>query len=470
MPGNDRIQMPAQSRPILWIILISFSMLVVDNSIVFTGLSKIQSELGFTDEGLSWITSLYALTFGGFLLLGARLGDVFGRRFIFTAGLTVFSVSSAAIAFAPSPAVLVVGRAVQGLGSAIVAPSTLSLLQAEFPAGELRARALSYYAAAGGVSASIGLVIGGIFAGLLSWRVGFFINVPIGLLLICALRRYGRPDDVAPGRIDALGAVTSTIAIGALLLGIERAATVGWTDQWTLLLLAASSVLFVVFVIVQIRVAVPLIPLRLFANSERSAAYAARALFLGANIGFYFYISQYMQGVLGMSATMAGLAFLPSTIVNFAAAMWTPRLMKRFGSASSMIFTIGCGLAGIAMLCFVTPSSGYWTELFLPMMLVGVGQGGTLAPLTSSGISGVGREDAGAASGLVNVSQQVGTSLGIAIITAYAALANPDLGEAGLLADRVRLAMQASSAMMILTLLIVCIFIVRRKKAKGLVS
>ncbi|TCP79055.1 EmrB/QacA subfamily drug resistance transporter [Rhizobium sp. PP-CC-2G-626] len=467
MPSNDHIPMPVGSRPILWIILISFSMLVVDNSIVFTGLSKIQSELGFTDVGLSWITSLYALTFGGFLLLGARAGDVFGRNFVFTAGLAVFSLSSAAIAFAPSPAVLVIARAIQGMGAAIVAPSTLSLLQAEFPAGELRARVLSYYAAAGGVSASIGLVIGGIFAGLLSWRVGFFINVPIGLLLIWALRRYGQSDEVSPGRIDGLGAATSTIAIGALLLGIERAATVGWSDPWTIPLLVASAVLFVAFVVVEMRVAVPLIPLRLFASSERSAAYVARALFLGANIGFYFFISQYMQGVLGMSAAMAGLAFLPSTVVNFAAAMLEARLMRRFGSATSMMFTIGCGLIGILLLSFVTPSSGYWTALFLPMMLVGIGQGGTLAPLTSSGIAGVERHDAGAASGFLNVSQQVGTSLGIAIITAYAATANVNLGGSELLADRVRLALQASSAMMILTLLIVGVFIFSRKRSEA---
>jgi MFS family permease len=464
MTGNTHNQMPADSRPILWIILISFSMLVVDNSIVFTGLSKIQSDLEFTDEGLSWITSLYALTFGGFLLLGARAGDVFGRRFMFAVGLMVFSLSSAAIAFAPSPAVLVVARGIQGLGAAIVAPSTLSLLQAEFPAGELRVRALSYYAATGGVSASIGLVIGGLFAGLLSWRIGFFINVPIGLLLIWALRRYGHPDDATPGRIDGLGAFTSIFAIGAMLLGIERAASVGWTDRWTLLSLVASVALFAAFVSVQMRVAVPLIPLRLFASTERSASYVARALFLGANIGFYFFISQYMQGVVGMSAATAGLAFLPSTIVNFAAAMWAPRLIRRIGGANTMMFTIGCGLVGMLMLAFLTPSSGYWSALFVPMMLIGLGQGGTLAPLTASGITGVDRQDAGAASGLVNVSHQVGTSLGIAIITAYASTAGANLGGADLLSDRVRLAMQASSVMMIMTLLIVAVFILGRKK------
>lgn len=457
MSQTNPIAFPARSRPVLWIILISFAMIVVDNSIVFTGLKKIQEELHFTDEGLSWISSIYALTFGGFLLLGAKAGDLYGRRPVFVAGLLLFSLSSLVICLAPSPAFLVASRAVQGIGAAIVAPSTLALLQTEFPPGELRQRAVSYYAAAGGVSASVGLVIGGLFAEWLSWRVGFFINVPIGLGLVCALRRYVATIPGQSGRIDIAGALTSTGAIGALLFGIERAATVGWSDFMTIAILAAGILLLGAFVAIQAHVSAPLVPLRLFASAERSGAYAARILFLGANMGFYFFISQFMQGVLSMSAAAAGLAFLPSTIVNFCAAMLIPRFSSRYGNGPVLIVTIMCGLVGMVMLSLVSPTSSYWGGLAIPMILVGIGQGGSIAPLTSAGISGVAREDAGVASGVVNVAHQIGAALGIGILVAYAARAVETMNGAELLASRVSLAMQAAAFMLIVALLTVAL-------------
>jgi EmrB/QacA subfamily drug resistance transporter len=465
MTSTRPAAIPAESRPVLWIILVSFAMIVIDNSIVFTGLNKIQAELGFTDEGLSWISSIYALFFGGFLLVGARAGDLFGRRRVFAIGLFIFSVASLAICFAPSQSVLVISRAVQGIGAAIIAPSTLALLQAEFPPGETRTRAISFYAAAGGVSASVGLVIGGIFAGWLSWRIGFFINVPIGLALIWALKHFAHDSAGKPGRIDFAGAVSSTLAIGLLLVAIERSATVGWADRWTLFALLASLVLLAVFIVVQTRVKLPLMPLRLFASAERSGAYAARLLFLGANMSFYFYISQFMQGVGGMNAAMAGVAFLPSTIVNFAAAMVVARFITRFGNGPVLLVTVACGLAGMVWLSFLSPGSGYWSTLVIPTILVGIGQGGSLAPLTAAALVGVEKEDAGAASGVVNVAHQMGASLGIGVVTAYAAGASNALVGPELLSERVHLAMQAASAMMFLTLLIVLFVLQRRPKS-----
>lgn len=350
MSTSKRDSIPIESRPVLAIILISFAMIVIDNSIVFTGLSQIQAELGFTDEGLSWISTIYALFFGGFLLVGARAGDLLGRRRIFSVGLIVFSLASLAICFAPTPSLLVIARAIQGIGSAIIAPSTLALLQAEFPPGEARTKAISYYAATGGVSASVGLVIGGIFAGWLSWRIGFFINVPIGLALVFALKRFAHDNEGKPGRLDLVGAVTSTIAIGLLLIAIDRSVSAGWGDTFTIASLVGSAVLLVLFIYIQARVELPLMPLRLFASVERSGAYAARLLFIGANMAFYFYISQFMQGVLGVNAAFAGVAFLPSTIVNFITAMVVARFIIRFGSAPVLIVTVTCGLLGMATL------------------------------------------------------------------------------------------------------------------------
>ncbi|WP_018897961.1 MFS transporter [Rhizobium sp. 2MFCol3.1] len=455
---------PAKSMPALWIILISFSMIVIDNSIVFTGLNKIQSELGFTDEGLSWISSIYALFFGGFLLLGARAGDLFGRRRVFKAGLVLFSAASLAICFAPNPLVLVISRAVQGIGAAIIAPATLALLQAEFPPGATRTRAISYYAAAGGVSASVGLVVGGLFAGWLSWRVGFFINVPIGLALIWTLNRFTNEGKGQAGRIDFGGGIVSTVAIGLLLFAIERTATLGWTDAGTLLCIGTGLVLIAIFVVIEARVSTPLMPLRLFAAPERAGAYAARALFLGANMSFYFYISQFMQGVQGMNAASAGAAFLPSTLVNFATAMIVARFINRFGNGPVAIVTVSCGLTGMILLALLSPTSSYLGGLLIPTILVGIGQGGTIAPLTNAALSNVAREDAGAVSGIINVAHQLGASLGIGIVTAYAAGADPSLSAAPFLAERTHLAMVAASAMMIASLAIVVLVLTRGSK------
>lgn len=456
-------EIPRKSMPVLWVILISFAMIVIDNSIVFTGLSKIQSELGFTDEGLSWISSIYALFFGGFLLVGARAGDLFGRRRVFRAGLCIFSIASLAICFAPTPLVLVIARAVQGIGSAIIAPATLALLQAEFPPGETRTRAIAYYAATGGVSASVGLVVGGFFAGWLSWRLGFFINVPIGLALIYALGRFTPHSGGSSGKIDFAGAVTSTLAIGLLLFAIERSATVGLSDGWTITATVAGVTLIGVFIIIEARVATPLMPLRLFASVERSGAFAARALFLGANMSFYFFISQFMQGVTNLNAAYVGLAFLPSTVANFVTAMLISRFVTRYGNGPVAIITVSSGLLGMLALSLVSSTSGYWSSLLLPTILVGISQGGTLAPLTNAALSNVPGEDAGAVSGIVNVVHQMGASLGIGIVTAYAARTDLALSGAALLAARTHLAMVASSVMLIIALIIIAL-VSRRKR------
>lgn len=451
---------------ILAIILMSYVMIVLDISIVITGLPRIHTELGFTDAGLSWVSSAYTLTFGGFLLLGARAGDILGRRCMFIIGLAIFVVASALIGLAQNAAWMIAARAAQGIGSAILAPSTLALLQTNFAAGPERTRAISFYASAAGVSASIGLVLGGILADWVSWRVGFFINVPIGIGLMLAAFRFIRETGTRRGRHDIIGAVTSTLGMGALVFGIVNSATSGWSAPLTLQALAVGVVLIVIFVISQTRADEPIMPLRLFASRERSGAYAARMLFIGANVGFFFFSTQFMQGVLGYSPALAGLAFLPSMVVNFVSALWAPKLIARIGGRNVLLASMVLGLIGMGCLAMQSTDATYLGGLALPMLLIGVGQGGALGPLTASGIAGVAADDAGAASGLVNAAHQLGGSLGLGIQIAASAVGATALTGTALLAHRVEDAMSAAAVMVVMAILI-ALFSLPRMRPEG---
>lgn len=445
---------PSNRGAILAIILVSYVMIVLDISIVITGLPKIQDELGFSGAGLSWVSSAYTLTFGGFLLLGARAGDLLGRRRMLVAGLVIFATASLVIGLAQSPAWLIIARAVQGVGAAILAPSTLALLQTNFPVGPQRTRAISYYASAAGVSASIGLVLGGILADWLSWRVGFFINVPIAIGLIFAARTNIDETQQQSGTFDLIGAVTSTLGMSVLVFGIVNSASSGWSNPLTILALAFGLILLAGFVQSERRARQPIMPLRLLANRERSGAYTARMLFIGANVGFFFFSTQFMQGVLGYSAVQAGLAFLPAMILNFLAALSAPRLVAVLGSRNVLVGSMLLGFIGMTWLSQLSAGATYLGGLAFPMMLIGIGQGGALGPLTTSGIAGVAAEDAGAASGLVNVAHQLGSSLGLGVQIAASVVGSGMLIGTELLSHRVENAMATAAAMVILALIV----------------
>lgn len=318
-PTIPSVIAPALNKTaILAIVLVSYVMIVLDTSIVLTGLPNIHRELGFNDTGLAWVQSAYTLSFGGFLLLAARAGDLLGRRNMLMAGLALFTLASVAIGMAQSPGWMIAARAVQGLGAAILAPSTLTLLQTTFTEGKERMRAVSYYSAVAGIAASVGLVLGGVLAEWLSWRVGFFINLPIGLAMIWAARRHLPESERSAGQFDVAGALSSTVGMGALVYGFIRSAGAGWSDGLTQLALAAALLLLFGFVRIERRAAQAIMPLHLFADRQRSAAYAARMLFLGAMIGFFFFSTQYLQVILHYPPALTGLAFLPMTLVNFA--------------------------------------------------------------------------------------------------------------------------------------------------------
>ncbi len=450
---------------ILALIVTSYLMLVVDISIVLTGLPNIQAELGFTHSALSWVQNAYTLTFGGFLLLGARAGDILGRRRMFITGLTLFTAASIAIGLAPSPGWLLLGRAIQGVGAAVLAPSTLALLSVHFAEGPARTRALALYAAAAGVGASLGLVLGGLVAELISWRVGFFINLPIGIALIWGAKRYLVETPLKSGRLDVAAALSSTLGMGALVFGIVRSAESGWANLATVLSVSAGVALLVYFMFHESRALQPILPLHLFGSRERNAAYGARMLFLGGMVGFWFFTTQFLQAVLMYKPLHAGLAFLPTTIPNFVAAMWVPRMTRRFGNARLLAFGLSLCIAGLVWMAGLDNTSTYIAGIAMPMLLIGIGQGFVLAPLTVSAVQGVASEEAGAASGVVNVAHQLGGSLGLSILVvvfAWGGAVEP--GAAGALAQHIAHTFAASAVMLASALTLVLVYIVRPAK------
>jgi EmrB/QacA subfamily drug resistance transporter len=452
---------PSHPTAIMAIILVSYFMILLDNSIIFTGLPTIGAAMGYSITGLSWVQDAYTLVFGGLLLLGARLGDILGRRRVFIAGLAVFALASLLVGTALTGWWLITARALQGVGAAIVAPCSLSLLTASFPEGRERTRAVAWYGAAAGIGASLGLVIGGALTSAVSWRAGFFINVPIGVAMIVLAPRYLPETERGTGRFDLVGALTATLGMGALVFAIVSSADLGWGAPVTIASLAAGVLLLVVLVLTEVRAEQPIMPLHLFAHRVRTGAYLARMLYLGAMIGFFYFTTQFLQGVLGYSALQAGIAFLPMTIVNFAVAMAIPRLTPRFGNAAVLATGLAVTLAGMAWLSRVGVDSSYLTAVALPMVLVGAGQGLAFAPLTSAGIAGVTAREAGAASGLVNTTHQLGSALGLGILVALSASSGagaPDPATA--LADHISTAITGGSVLLAIALVLALVLIV----------
>lgn len=459
---------PAQAAgPVLAIIVGSYLMIVVDISIVITGLPRIQSSLGFSAAQLSWISNAYTLAFGGLLLLGARAGDILGRRRMFIAGLSVFTLASVAIGLGQSATWLLAARAVQGAGAAVLAPSTLALLSTHFAEGPARTRALSMYAAAAGVGATLGLVLGGLFADLVSWRAGFFINLPIGVVLALAARRTLVETPTQPGRLDLGGALSSTLGMTALVFGLVRAAETGWQDAWALSALTVGALMVMAFAWIERRASQPLLPLHLLANRERAGAYLARMLFMAGAVGFWFFSTQFLQGVLHLRPLQAGLAFLPVTLPNFASAMALPRLTRRVDSQALMLMGLLLGVAGLFWLGQAGVQASYWFDVAPPMVLIGLGQGLLLAPLTAAGVAGVAREDAGAASGLVNVAHQLGGAVGLGVLVlVFASTAPADAHDVTALAQRIAAVMDTGALMLALALAVAwfCIVAPRRHR------
>ena len=451
---------------VLAIILTGYLLVLIDVSILMAALPSIRGDLGFSDTGLSWAQNAYTLTFGGLLLLGARAGDLLGRRRTFVLGIAVFTAASLAVGVAQSPAWMIAARAAQGVGAAMLAPSTLALLSTSFPEGEPRSRAMAAYGALAGIGTAAGLIIGGALTETLSWRYGFLLNVPIGVVAIVAAPRYLDETVRRGGRLDVPGAASSTLGAAALVFGIVHSAEAGWGAPATIVALAAGAALIAGFVAGQARAVRPLLPLRLLADRRRAGAYAARFLFNGVLVSFYFFMTQYLQGVSGYTPLEAGLAFLPVTAAAFAAATVTSRLSRRLGSERLAVAGVAAMLIGTAWTSRVGGDTAYLAGVALPMVVFGIGQGLGLSALTTAGMAGVEARDAGVAGGLVNVAHHLGGALGLGVlVTVFDAAGAPGDGPHELLAHRVSAALTAAVALLALALVVTLVTRPRRAAA-----
>jgi EmrB/QacA subfamily drug resistance transporter len=443
--------MTGRSR-LLAVILGSYLMIVLDVSIVINALPRIHSALGFSATGLSWVQNAYTLTFGGLLLLGARAGDILGRRRMFIVGISLFALASLAAGTAQSAAWLLAARGVQGVGAAIAAPSTLALLMTSFPEGRERTRAIAYYAAVASGGGSVGLLLGGMLTSWFSWRWGLFINVPVGIALVIAAPRVLPETERRTGHFDLPGAATSTFGMFALVYGIVRAGDAGWSDRLTVASLTGGLLLLAAFVVNERHAAHPITPLRLFASRERVGAYVARVLFVGAMFGQFFFLTQYLQSVLGFSPIEAGAAFLPLTLALFAMTQAVPDLIARYGNTRVLTAGILAALVGMAWLSRVGAGTSYITGVAIPMVILGIGAACAFTPLTTAGVAGVATEDAGAASGLVNVAHQLGGSLGLGVLVTVFASASPQVNG---LAHAISTTLTVGAGMLALALVVV---------------
>ncbi|WP_062609286.1 MFS transporter [Caballeronia calidae] len=404
----------------LLVVIGSYLMIVLDTSIVIAGLPHIRADLDLTPAQLSSVQSIYTLFFGAFLLFGARCGDLAGARRIMQLGLSVFVVASTAIGMAHDCLWLVAARAVQGIGAALIAPSALTLLSQNFEEGEARNSALAWYGSTAGIGASVGLVLGGVFAETLSWRAGFFLNIPVGVALFCITRSSLNESPRFQTRLDVLGALLSTFGFGSIILAVMRTEDEGWSSNSVLVPAAMGVVTILSFLWHEHRTTQPLMPLRVFADRRRFGAYVIRFLFLGPMVSFFFFVSQFMQDGLGFTAIGAGLGFLPMTVVAFIAPFAVPALSKRIGEDAVLLLGLLVTCSGILWMSFLDASATFWLSIGLPMTLIGTGQGLSLAPMTSAGISGVPKSETGVASGVLNVAHQLGASLGLGLLTSVA--------------------------------------------------
>jgi EmrB/QacA subfamily drug resistance transporter len=419
-PVTARPELPARSRDrrgiALAIVLCAQLMIVLDLTVVNIALPSIAHGLHFSAASLAWVLNAYSLTFGGLLLLGGRAGDILGRRRMFLTGIAVFTAASLAGGLATSAAWLLTARALQGVGGAIASPAVLATIVSGFPEGRERTKALGIFTAVMVGGASLGLVLGGLITEWASWRWVLFINVPIGVAVLLAAPRILPESSRQPGRFDVVGALTSTAGMSALVYAFLRAASDGWTDRLTLAAFAAAVTLLGAFLLNEARSPQPITPLRLFADRSRSGSYVARLLLVAGMFGMFFFLTQYVQEILGFSPLRAGLAFVPMTGALFTVSRLAPRFIARFGPKAPMVAGLLPVVGGMTWLSQITPGTSYVAGILGPMLLLGTGMGITFVPLTMASLAGVRPEDSGAASSMVNVTQQVGGALGLAIL------------------------------------------------------
>ena len=406
-------------------------MVVLDATIVNVALPHVQRALGFSGTGLEWIVNAYTLTFGGLLLLGGRAGDILGRRRVFIAGMILFSAASLLGGFATTEAWLLAARAVQGAGAAIIAPSALALISTTFPEGPPRNRAMGVYSAMSMGGAAVGLLAGGLLTTYASWRWGLFVNVPIGSAAALIAPRALAESPRRRGRFDFPGAISSSLGLAALVYGLTSAATSQngvshWGDTKVILSLTAAVVLLAAFIVIEARSPHALMPLRIFRNRDRSAANLI-TLFAGtAQFGMFFFLTLFVQTVWGYSALKTGIGYLPVVAAVMVMVGVSVKLVPRIGARPLLLAGSAAAAGGLFWLSRISEHSTYAGGLLGPMLVTGAGLGMLSMPLTLIAMNRVDERDAGLASSLRNVGQQVGGSIGLALLgtVAWTVVAN----------------------------------------------
>lgn len=405
---------------VLALVAVAQFMVILDASVVNVAIPTMKRELGFSEQSLSWILNAYTLMFGGFLLLAGRAADRLGRRRLFLAGIALFSAASLLCGLSRSEGTLLIARGVQGLGGALVSPAAFSIILTTFDEGPERNRALAIWGAIAGAGGAIGLVAGGAIVQAIGWRWVFFINVPIGAALLALTPRFvpdSRAEAAATAGYDAEGAITITLGTLALVFTLINANSWGWDSSKTIAGFIVATVLITAFVIIEWRHENPLVPLRIFSNHSLSASDATLLLVAAALTGMFFFSTLYLQQVLGYSAFETGLASLPLSLTIIGASTLASRVLDRFTPKSVLVTGLLITTVGFLFLTQVSGHADYTSHVLPAMVILGLGLGMSFVPVTIAATTGVAPRDSGLASGLLNTTQQVGGSIGLAVLS-----------------------------------------------------
>jgi len=415
----------ARSRGLVLTVILTIQlMMVLDTSIVNIALPQIQAALHFSATDLSWVINAYTLAFGGVLLLGARAGDILGRRRVLVIGVAVFTVASLIGGLAQSSEVLLVARTCQGIGAALASPSALALLMVTYPSGRERLKAISYYSGVSIGGTALGLIVGGLLTEWASWRWVFFVNVPFGVALVAvgALILRETPRHVA--RLDLSGGLTSTLGMTALVYAFVQAPASGWSSPVTIAAFAVGGGLMAVFILIETRASSPLVPLRILADRNRASCLVARLMLIAGTTGMLFFMTQFLQEVRGYSPAQTGVAFVPLMASLMLTAQLARFISERLPAVPLIIVGIVATALGNFLLSGVHENTGY-PVLLVAMLLCGGGSGLVFVPISMATMDGVPAADAGAVSGLINTMQQIGSALGLAVlVTVFGAARN----------------------------------------------
>ncbi|MGC4992358.1 MFS transporter [Nocardia salmonicida] len=452
---------------VLGVIVTCQLMVAVDSNVVNIALPEIRSGLEMSESALAWVFSAYSLAYGGLLLLGGRASDLLGRRRMFIWGLGLVVAASILGGLAPDESLLIAARALQGVGFAFASPAALSMIAATFAEGPERTRALGIFSMVTGFGITLGLILGGVLT-TVSWRLVFFVNVPIGVLTIVLALRYLTETERHTGTFDLLGAILSTLGMVGVAYGLTHGSG-GWTEPGTVVPIVVGIALIAVFVYIERRADHPIMPLRLLGDPARAGAYLTFVLLMAAMAGTYILLSLYIQEALGFSPLIAGIAFLPMASVQFGVAKSAPTLIARFGRKQVLLTGVVLMMLEAIWLTTTDESTNYLTGVLGPFVLLGAGLSLAFVTLNMTVLGGLEPRDMGAASGLLQATQQIGLSLGVAILTtiyqsARAARAQDNTGTKDILAHGLSTAVIAAVIFTAAALLI-SLFVVKVPKA-----